>query len=165
MFSPLLAATILIAFPGVAWPGGTYGGQIVALPDTAVDELARFRLALGLALVAVVLLVATAMRRPRASAGRGDQAGPDILAVPGIRRLPLWALYLSPEAIRGLLTGFGIWAPLIFIGLQALQVVISPIPGEATGVLGGFLFGTWIGALYSTLGLMLGSALAFGLSR
>lgn len=77
----------------------------------------------------------------------------------------LWALYGSPESIRSSVASFGIWAPLIFIGLQALQVVLSPIPGEATGVLGGFLFGTWVGAVYSTLGLTLGSALAFGLSR
>ncbi len=65
MFSPLLAATILIAFPGVVWAGRTHGGQIVPLPGTAVDELARYRLALGSAAAAVVLLVATAMRRPR----------------------------------------------------------------------------------------------------
>jgi len=34
-----------------------------------------------------------------------------------------------------------------------LQVIpISPIPGEATGILGGFLFGQWLGLLYSTIG-------------
>ncbi len=77
----------------------------------------------------------------------------------------LWAMYGSPRAIRTFVAGFGAWAPLIFIGLQAFQVVLSPIPGEATGVLGGYLFGTWPGLLYSTVGLTLGSALAFGLSR
>ncbi len=43
--------------------------------------------------------------------------------------------------------------------------MLSPIPGEATGVLGGYLFGTWLGLVYSRLGLTAGSALAFGLSR
>src|SRR3990172_5341291 len=57
----------------------------------------------------------------------------------------LFALYGTPDAIRDLVAGFGIWAPLIFVGLQVLQVVLSPIPGEATGVLGGYLFGTWLG--------------------
>lgn len=77
----------------------------------------------------------------------------------------LWAMYGSPGAIRAFVAGFGAWAPVIFIGLQALQVVLSPIPGEATGVLGGYLFGTWLGLVYSTVGLTVGSALAFGLSR
>lgn len=77
----------------------------------------------------------------------------------------LWGIYGSPRAIRAFVAGFGAWAPVVFIGLQALQVVISPIPGEATGVLGGYLFGTWLGLLYSTVGLTLGSALAFGLAR
>jgi uncharacterized membrane protein YdjX (TVP38/TMEM64 family) len=56
-------------------------------------------------------------------------------------------------------------APFAFILLQALQVVISPIPGEATGFIGGFLFGKWVGFFYSTVGLTLGSAIAFFLSR
>jgi uncharacterized membrane protein YdjX (TVP38/TMEM64 family) len=56
-------------------------------------------------------------------------------------------------------------APFTFIALQALQVIISPIPGEATGFIAGFLFGKWIGFFYSTVGLTLGSAVAFFLSR
>jgi uncharacterized membrane protein YdjX (TVP38/TMEM64 family) len=55
--------------------------------------------------------------------------------------------------------------PAIFIGLQALQVIIAPIPGEVTGILGGYLFGEWIGLLYSTIGLTLGSVAAFGVGR
>jgi len=53
-------------------------------------------------------------------------------------------------------------APVIFIGLQALQVVVvvAPIPGEVTGILGGYLFGEWLGFLYSTIGLTLGSVAA-----
>src|SRR5205814_1073408 len=52
-----------------------------------------------------------------------------------------------------------------FILLQALQVIISPIPGEATGLLGGYLFGEWLGLFYSTIGLTLGSVVAFGIGR
>src|SRR5262249_27359561 len=46
----------------------------------------------------------------------------------------------------------GILAPLIFIGFQALQVIISPIPGEPVGLLGGYLFGVWGGFVYSMIG-------------
>jgi uncharacterized membrane protein YdjX (TVP38/TMEM64 family) len=51
---------------------------------------------------------------------------------------------------------------LIFIVLQALQVIIAPIPGEASRILCGYLFGEWLGPLYSTLGLTVGSVAAFG---
>ena len=67
--------------------------------------------------------------------------------------------------VRGWLDSLGPLAPLGFILVQALQVVVSPIPGEATGFLGGFLFGVAPGFLYSSLGLTLGSGLAFLVSR
>jgi uncharacterized membrane protein YdjX (TVP38/TMEM64 family) len=73
--------------------------------------------------------------------------------------------YSSRQEIRRFLKRAGPFAPLVFVALQALQVVVAPVPGEATGILGGFLFGTVPGFLYSTIGLTLGSALAFGLAR
>lgn len=56
-------------------------------------------------------------------------------------------------------------AALIFIGLQALQVVAAPVPGEVTGFAGGILFGTVKGIAFSTIGLTIGSWLAFMLAR
>jgi uncharacterized membrane protein YdjX (TVP38/TMEM64 family) len=56
-------------------------------------------------------------------------------------------------------------AAFIFIGLQALQVIAAPVPGEATGFVGGVFFGTGWGILYSTIGLTLGSWIAFLLAR
>ncbi len=57
------------------------------------------------------------------------------------------------------------YAAFIFIGLQALQVVAAPVPGEVTGFVGGIIFGTFWGVLYSTIGLTIGSWLAFMLAR
>jgi uncharacterized membrane protein YdjX (TVP38/TMEM64 family) len=59
----------------------------------------------------------------------------------------------------------GAWGPAGFILIQASQVVLAPIPGEVTGVMGGFLFGSWRGFVYSSIGLTLGSALAFFIGR
>ncbi len=73
--------------------------------------------------------------------------------------------YSSKRAVSQYLRSFGPYAPLAFIAIQALQVVLAPIPGEATGILGGYLFGTWIGFIYSTIGLTLGSVIAFLLAR
>ncbi|HSW64744.1 MAG TPA: TVP38/TMEM64 family protein [Dissulfurispiraceae bacterium] len=53
----------------------------------------------------------------------------------------------------------------VFIILQSLQVVFAPIPGEATGLVGGILFGEFLGVIYSTIGLTVGSYFAFVLSR
>lgn len=59
----------------------------------------------------------------------------------------------------------GSWGPVLFILIQASQVVIAPIPGEMTGVLGGYFFGSWRGFIFSSLGLTLGSSLAFFVGR
>jgi uncharacterized membrane protein YdjX (TVP38/TMEM64 family) len=67
--------------------------------------------------------------------------------------------------LKQTLRQWGILAPLIFITLQALQVIIAPIPGEVTGILGGYLFGEWTGLIYSTVGLTAGSVVAFGVGR
>jgi uncharacterized membrane protein YdjX (TVP38/TMEM64 family) len=42
--------------------------------------------------------------------------------------------YSSKREVKQFLARFGPYAPLVFITLQALQVVIAPIPGEATFV-------------------------------
>ncbi len=74
-------------------------------------------------------------------------------------------LYVDKHFLKRTLREWGVLAPVIFIALQALQVIISPIPGEATGILGGYLFGQWLGLLYSTIGLTLGSVVAFAIGR
>jgi uncharacterized membrane protein YdjX (TVP38/TMEM64 family) len=54
---------------------------------------------------------------------------------------------------------------IVFISLQVLQVVFAPIPGEATGLIGGYLYGPILGTIYSTIGLTIGSWVAFILAR
>ena len=56
-------------------------------------------------------------------------------------------------------------AAVTFIGLQVLQVLAAPIPGEVTGFVGGMFFGMGWGILYSTIGLTIGSWLAFMIAR
>lgn len=74
-------------------------------------------------------------------------------------------LYVDKHFLKTTLRDWGVLAPVIFIALQAFQVVFSPIPGEATGILGGYLFGQWLGLVYSTVGLTLGSIGAFAIGR
>ncbi len=74
-------------------------------------------------------------------------------------------LYVDRYFLKETLRRWGILAPVIFIALQALQVIVAPIPGEVTGILGGYLFGEWLGLVYSTIGLTVGSVVAFGVGR
>ena len=77
----------------------------------------------------------------------------------------LWQTFQNPETIREDLRQSGPWAPLVFVLLQILQVVVFVIPGEVTQIAGGWLFGFLPGTLLSVTGIALGSALAFGLTR
>jgi uncharacterized membrane protein YdjX (TVP38/TMEM64 family) len=74
-------------------------------------------------------------------------------------------LYVDKHFLKQTLRDLGVLGPILFMLLQALQVIISPIPGEATGFLGGYLFGEWLGLLYSTIGLTFGSVVAFWVGR
>jgi len=76
-----------------------------------------------------------------------------------------WVLFSDRQEVRDYLQSWGPWAPIAFIGIQAVQVVLAPIPGEFTGAVGGFLFGPFPTLAYSTLGLTLGSIAAFLASR
>jgi len=74
-------------------------------------------------------------------------------------------LYVDKKFLKQTLKQWGILAPVLFMMLQALQVIVSPIPGEATGFLGGYLFGEWLGLVYSTIGLTFGSVVSFWMGR
>lgn len=67
--------------------------------------------------------------------------------------------------LRARILAHGGLAPAIFIIIQVAQVVVAPIPGEASGFLGGYVFGALPGFIYSSLGLTIGSGLAFGAGR
>lgn len=74
-------------------------------------------------------------------------------------------MFSSRENLRQYIESFGAMAPIAFIGIQFLQVVVAPIPGELTGAVGGFIFGVWPNVIYSTIGLTIGSLLAFMAAR
>lgn len=104
-----------------------------------------------LVLVAVVVMSVTAYGLPNETMLQNIQAG-------------LLDLFEKRQALRDFITGFGPYAPLVFILIQASQVVLSPIPGEATGFIGGFIFGL-PAFFYSTIGLSIGSIAAFFIAR
>lgn len=85
---------------------------------------------------------------------------------------PLWktvchiySVLTDREQIKTFITSFGAGAPVVFIIIQILQVLFAPVPGEATGFIGGFLFGVINGFIYSSIGLTIGSLLNFLIGR
>ena len=59
----------------------------------------------------------------------------------------------------------GSWMSVLFILLQFSQVVLLPIPSTVTVVAGSALFGPFLGSVYSLIGIMLGSVVAFLIGR
>ncbi|PKL08295.1 MAG: TVP38/TMEM64 family protein [Spirochaetae bacterium HGW-Spirochaetae-7] len=80
-------------------------------------------------------------------------------------RSELFGLFRSAESIRARVSSSGPFAPLVFVGLQVIQVVIFVIPGEVVQVAGGFAFGMWGGTLWSAVGILAGSLVNFGIGR
>ena len=83
------------------------------------------------------------------------------------QRVTMWCgLVKDPEQVRTLLRSWGpIGAPMAFISIQILQVIFAPFPGEASGFVGGYVFGTLPGFVYSSIGLTTGSLINFILAR
>jgi uncharacterized membrane protein YdjX (TVP38/TMEM64 family) len=69
------------------------------------------------------------------------------------------------DQVEQFVAAFGRGAPLVFMMLQVLQVVLAPVPGEATGFIGGYIFGTVRGFIYSSLALAGGSWINFAIGR
>ena len=69
------------------------------------------------------------------------------------------------EQIQNYIIKFDRGAPLVFIVFQIMQVLLAPFPGEATGFIGGYLFGAWKGFWFSSIGLAIGSLINFIVGR
>lgn len=82
-----------------------------------------------------------------------------------VYRRELWELFSDPQRLRTWVSSFGVLAPLVFVGLQALQVVVFVIPGEVPQIAGGYLFGVLQGTLLSVAGIAAGSTACFWLAR
>jgi uncharacterized membrane protein YdjX (TVP38/TMEM64 family) len=79
--------------------------------------------------------------------------------------LRLYHLLADRQAVKGYIESWGSSAPLVFILIQVLQVMLAPVPGEVSGFVGGYLFGALNGFIYSSIGLAMGSAINFWIGR
>ena len=88
-----------------------------------------------------------------------------MLAVILLYREQIWTIATRPEELRQWVGGFGATAPLVFVAVQALQIIVFVIPGEVPQIAGGYLFGIAGGLALTVAGSALGSGVAFLASR
>ena len=86
------------------------------------------------------------------------------LAPPGEELDDFEGIYSSSDKLSKFLQSLGPYSPAVFVLLQVLQVIAAPVPGELTGVAGGYVYGQTFGFILSTVGLALGSWIAFELA-
>lgn len=72
---------------------------------------------------------------------------------------------LTKEELQAKIASTGVFAPIVFIVASFLQVTFIPIPSSVTIIVGNYLFGFWLSFLYSYIGIIFGSILAFYLGR
>ena len=68
-------------------------------------------------------------------------------------------------AVRDLVSGYGIFAPLVFILIQIGQNIIAPVAHYPILLAGGFIFGPILGFFYNWVGTSLGTVLIILLTR
>ncbi|MBD3286680.1 hypothetical protein GF359_08785 [candidate division WOR-3 bacterium] len=83
-----------------------------------------------------------------------------IMAIIGliIWQWPLLEHFISfPEQLRDYVDDFGIFAPIVFVGLYALLVILAVLPAYLLNIASGAMFGFWQGVALSWLGTMIGA--------
>lgn len=78
---------------------------------------------------------------------------------------PLIRFVNQPELFRQWVDQRGVWAPVAFVGMVILQVVVAIIPGEPLEIAAGYAFGALEGTLLCMAGTWIGGAMVFLLVR
>jgi uncharacterized membrane protein YdjX (TVP38/TMEM64 family) len=77
-----------------------------------------------------------------------------------------WLVQLiGPERMRDGVAATGLLAPLAFVLLKAVTVVVTPLTGSPLRLVAGAMFGFWEGVFLSVLGGVLGSSANFWIAR
>ena len=88
-----------------------------------------------------------------------------LLVLYAVKVSGLWDKIGSIEGLRSYVASYGRFTVPIFIAIQFLQVVVLPIPSMVTIGAGVALFGPFYGALYSLIGILSASIIAFFIGR
>lgn len=73
--------------------------------------------------------------------------------------------YVGLEGAKSFVKDTGAWAPITFVFVCSLSVVLAPLSGSALYAASGALFGMRFGFLYSLIAMLIGCSVNFWLSR
>ncbi|MBQ8297127.1 MAG: TVP38/TMEM64 family protein [Ruminococcus sp.] len=82
--------------------------------------------------------------------------------------IPFVKLLLTEEGravINDTVQSCGKWAPLIFVGIEIIQIVAAVIPGAPIEIMSGVLFGSFWGIVWCVVGVYIGTVIVFTLVR
>lgn len=74
-------------------------------------------------------------------------------------------LFSSEENLKNFLNSCGVFAPIFFVFLQIVQVIIPLIPGGISTGVGVIIFGPLWGFVYNYIGIVIGSIIVFFIAR
>lgn len=83
----------------------------------------------------------------------------------GVGKAYMDGRFESAETFQEYIKGFGLFAPIVLIVLQALQVIFPILPGFLGCAVGAVLFGSMGGFWCNYIGISVGSILAFLLAK
>lgn len=70
----------------------------------------------------------------------------------------------GPNEIKDYIQSFGIWAPLIYVGILSLLPLLL-FPDSVLVMAGGMIFGLFKGTILTSIGSLIGATIAFYLAR
>ncbi|MBR9690642.1 TVP38/TMEM64 family protein [Candidatus Woesearchaeota archaeon] len=76
-----------------------------------------------------------------------------------------YLFFSDVNGVSSIIQNFGVIAPLIFVIIVTLEVMIAPIPGFIIYITGGVLFGWFLGGLLTLTANMIGASFAFFLAN
>ncbi|NLJ85309.1 MAG: TVP38/TMEM64 family protein [Firmicutes bacterium] len=85
--------------------------------------------------------------------------------IPVLSGPELYKLFSDRNTLEAFLAQAGPWAPIGFMLLNVLQIIIAPLPGNIFGMAGGYVFGFALGFLLNVGSMLVGSMLVFQLSK
>jgi len=73
--------------------------------------------------------------------------------------------FSNQQQITNFIKSFGWWTPIIFIGLSIIPIVFTPLNHTIFGIVGGFVFGPWVGFLLNWISKTVGTLISFSIGR
>lgn len=75
------------------------------------------------------------------------------------------SLQPDPKPLQDWVEQWGVWGPIVFMAVMAFSVLFAPVPNAPIFIAAGLVWGPVVGSVYSMIGMMWGSAMAFWVAR